>query len=528
MKRLFASMTLVILLLAGQALAGVENATVRVRTEGGLCSGVCVDPSGIIATAKHCSCEDFLQSITVEFKSGLRLDAEPIWVTDNDDGPLFLKVDHSEQLPAVKIAETVPKAGEHVYSIGTQRQNWETVARGPLKGGARNFMVSSGKPGEPFDVNVVDFTAEPGWSGGPVFNERDELIGLVLSTADDTCICSWSSLSKGFSTIPGRGPQEYKRSPETKPELMVFTSPYCSPCKAWKDQYYRNRRFRDLVDSKYHVTFHDANDSYAKQYGFTRVPAFVVDGRTIHQGYSNERAWLKGVGIGIGPVGIGAGVVVPPRPFLPDGHERGPPDDVPVDDIDRVDWNSVTLVIAVRTTVPLFTEKRAANVDRLEQRIRQATIDNGVPVNVRVMSRVLDQAAYDQFVIDTGIDESLVKRVHPVLLVPRLAGGGIKGFLAGKVSAAIGQAVEAASPLIVITERDEELRYQNSRATLYAYSPDMGEHQGERFGGFSAIEIVLMLVTALVVAKFNLLEMIVGFLQGIRSRVNLPRLEWDR
>lgn len=326
-------------------------------------------------------------------------------------------------------------------------------------------------------------------------------------------------------------PQRYQRGQATKPELMVFTSPYCNPCKAWKNQYYHNPRFRRAVDGKYRVTFHDENDSYARQYGFTGVPAFVVGGRTIHQGYTDERAWCRGVGIRIGPVGIGGGVVVPPRPFIPRGYDRGPPiqdQPLPRDDIDRVDWNAVTLVLAVRTKIPLFTEKRAANVERIEQRVRQATIDHGVPVNVRVLSRVLDQAAYDQFAYDAGIEESLVNRVHPVLLVPALAGGGLKGFAVGKVASAIESAIEVASPLKVITERDEALRYQKARGALYAYSPDMGDADpNERLGGLSKLDILVMLVVALAVAKLNLLEMIVGFLQGIRNRVRLPRLEWE-
>lgn len=489
---------------------GALDATVRIQDGKHGCTGVCVSPDGLVVTAKHC---EFAEGTKVTFRDGTEYEAEVVWQSGQGDGAAFMKLESDREFPWVPIADGPPRINDPLHSIGTQRDTGPIRADGHLKGVRNVKVMGSRLVDDPagFPVNVVSFVAEPGWSGGPVFNAQGELLGIVLATGEETCVSSWSSLNTGYQTIP----QQYRRSP--KPELMVFTAPYCRPCQAWKDQYYQNPSFRAQIDAKYTVTFHDANQSYGRRYGFNSVPAFVVGGRTIHEGYTNESAFFRGVGIGVG-------VVVPPRPFLPPEptqvipgfQERQPP---PEDDIDRVDWSAMTLVLAFNTHVPLRKESRSQRADRIEQRIRQATIDQGVPVNIRVISRVLDQESYDQFAMDAGFDGGTI---HPVLLVPARA-SGVKGLVLGPLERALEVVIEKTSPLEVVTERNDRLRYRQLRADLYAYSPILPEDSDSPTGGLNAIQIVLLLLTALVVAKLHTVEM----LMGIKERVRLPRVRFE-
>jgi S1-C subfamily serine protease len=105
--------------------------------------------------------------------------AEIVAIDFKSDIALLKVADCSKTGPPVKLAESFPKDGETVYLSGFWagffNATISVVVLGEIKDGAsyNGFKVNS---------FIIDRTIPPGFSGGPVFNTKGELVGMNLFT----------------------------------------------------------------------------------------------------------------------------------------------------------------------------------------------------------------------------------------------------------------------------------------------------------------------------------------------------------
>ena len=190
--------------LASQAHAQTQQTIktdTRVLNLGG-CTGFMVD-GNYLFTAKHC-----LNGLgnTITFKSkkdpNKKIEAKLIYVTKHSDGPIvyFLPSDGDKPYKSFKMAKGAPEIGELVHTVG-------------YPGG--NYAVTYGKVagGNGVDVNYVKMRISPGNSGGPLVNEKNEIVGIAQAV--DTKLTSNNSYFGGWG-ITKQALDEAKNQREKK------------------------------------------------------------------------------------------------------------------------------------------------------------------------------------------------------------------------------------------------------------------------------------------------------------------------
>lgn len=148
-----------------------NQSCVTIITDGGHGSGVMISDDGLLLSAYHVV--EGVNRIDVKFSSGLTLKAE-ILDFDKSNDIVILKVQGSgfQSLPISPDAEYL--LGAEVITIGTPAdvELGQSVSKGILSGKRKN------------DNRVywqVDMAVSPGNSGGPLLNEKGEIIGIIQS-----------------------------------------------------------------------------------------------------------------------------------------------------------------------------------------------------------------------------------------------------------------------------------------------------------------------------------------------------------
>jgi serine protease Do len=160
----------------------------RPRRVQSLGSGFVIDGSGIIVTNNHVI-ED-ADEITANFSDGSKLTATVIGHDDKTDIAL-LRVKPTKPLTAVKFGDsTTLRVGDWVMAIGNPFGLGGTVTVGIVS--ARNRDINAG----PYDDFIqTDAAINRGNSGGPLFNENGEVIGINTAIISPT----GGSIGLGFS-----------------------------------------------------------------------------------------------------------------------------------------------------------------------------------------------------------------------------------------------------------------------------------------------------------------------------------------
>ena len=240
---------------------GAERHEAVVKIGG--CSGVSISDSGIILTAKHCRLKNYL---TVEWPSGRKSRAVQLVRSRNGDGPTVFLCEGNGH-PWQPVAKTPPKVGDQVESFGYPAG----------RGGDRSLTHSVGTvtgrskatlQGNPFKITVATNHGAPGWSGGPLLNERGEVVGLLTGGGkepDGSWESIWITHEAVTHAVNVAQPIaddliiRYSRASQAKPcdlvtldgspEVVIFVTPNCAPCQRLK---------RDVAAdsfSKYQITF---------------------------------------------------------------------------------------------------------------------------------------------------------------------------------------------------------------------------------------------------------------------------------
>ena len=151
-------------------------------------SGFVIDPSGIIVTNNHVI-ED-ADEITVNFNDGSKLPATLIGKDDKTDIAL-IQVKPTKPLDSLKFGDSAMlRVGDWVMAIGNPFGLGGTVTVGILS--ARDRDINAG----PYDDFLqTDAAINRGNSGGPLFNENGEVIGINTAIISPT----GGSIGLGFA-----------------------------------------------------------------------------------------------------------------------------------------------------------------------------------------------------------------------------------------------------------------------------------------------------------------------------------------
>jgi hypothetical protein len=150
-------------------------ALVTIVTPSAQGSGVIIDPSGVIVTNLHVVRGD--QKASVRLANGDAFD--DVRVIDVDEGKdiLLLKI-RAVELPAAVVGNSEQvRVGQKVVVIGSPRGLDRTVSDG---------VISAVRDtGEGYRLLQTTAAISPGSSGGGMFNERGELIGITSAKVTD-------------------------------------------------------------------------------------------------------------------------------------------------------------------------------------------------------------------------------------------------------------------------------------------------------------------------------------------------------
>ncbi|MDR7418321.1 MAG: trypsin-like peptidase domain-containing protein [Armatimonadota bacterium] len=153
-------------------------AVIRVSRDSneGTGTGFVVDPGGLLITASHVA--RGAERLFVDFGDGPPLDASVLGYDARRDVAM-LRVQPRAALPALEIIDsTVVKTGDPVAVIGTPRGRPRVMTTGEVRG------VGVSLPGlAPRSFIAFSAEVQPGNSGGPLLNDRAQVVGVVVALA---------------------------------------------------------------------------------------------------------------------------------------------------------------------------------------------------------------------------------------------------------------------------------------------------------------------------------------------------------
>lgn len=154
----------------------LDQYVVKVALGGGHGSGVVIGDGTYILTAAHVAIHAPDGQLVIVQKDGTALDAHVLWIGANSDLAL-LKLDDAT-LPAAPLQCTAPPVGSSLEIVGH-----------PAVGDTLNWMHTFGRVGAYYSgygnmvarIMFFDGSVYPGNSGGPIFNDKGEVVGIVVA-----------------------------------------------------------------------------------------------------------------------------------------------------------------------------------------------------------------------------------------------------------------------------------------------------------------------------------------------------------
>jgi len=102
--------------------------------------------------------------------------------TNSDDDICILRVfDTGEQFVPLRLSETAPMTGDRVHTIGSPAGAFPTKTEGYVVGHDLLGMEPD-EEGVPKSLLLTSVSAYSGNSGGPVYNEQREVVGMLAAT----------------------------------------------------------------------------------------------------------------------------------------------------------------------------------------------------------------------------------------------------------------------------------------------------------------------------------------------------------
>ena len=151
-----------------------SEAAFRLEVGIGAGAGVLLHESGFVVTAGHVVAD--AETIELEYKDGSKSDAHVVTLSRTEDLALLKadRVPKGVHVPALADSDRV-KPGQIVFAVGTPQNFPHTLSAGVISS-VRNEPNKGLTPGH---VIQTDAALNPGNSGGPLFNDRGEVVGIA-------------------------------------------------------------------------------------------------------------------------------------------------------------------------------------------------------------------------------------------------------------------------------------------------------------------------------------------------------------
>jgi S1-C subfamily serine protease len=145
-------------------------------------SGFVVDGAGHAMTAAHVAIKEGY-TVTARGANGRLYSGKVIAVMPNNDMAL-IKITGFGGRPVVPAPSACLSKGDEVFSLGKPHAQGDTARFGTVEQMHFGRAVQYGKFGYP-DAIVLRMATQKGESGGPLFNSKGQLAGMVVSTLAD-------------------------------------------------------------------------------------------------------------------------------------------------------------------------------------------------------------------------------------------------------------------------------------------------------------------------------------------------------
>ena len=145
-------------------------------------SGFVVEKAGYVVTAAHVALENG-NAVSARAANGRVYTGTVVDILPTNDIALIKLRGYSGVAVTPAPGACLP-TGSFIYSLGRPHDQGNTVRVGSVQSASFGRPVSYGKFGYP-DAMVLELGTEKGESGGPLFNEKGQLVGMVVSSVRD-------------------------------------------------------------------------------------------------------------------------------------------------------------------------------------------------------------------------------------------------------------------------------------------------------------------------------------------------------
>lgn len=263
---------------SGSPPSSIRAAVVQV----GGCSGVCVDPGGLIMTAKHCDLSE-IEIVTVGTQ---RFVAVRVFEAAGTEGPLVYDCLGSG-FDWIPVASTQPHAGDVVWTMGFPAidgtRSYREL-RGIVEGGTKARYR-----GEEFLGNIASMEITEGWSGGPLLNAEGEVIGLANSSGVGvgSIFISYAATREAYEAA--------RVLHASRPTLQVLLQPHEAESLAFQEDFASDLEFQRELREHFRLVFLDGRTAHPPlaRYASSPAPVFVLaDGQAV-SGYRGPVDLIK-------------------------------------------------------------------------------------------------------------------------------------------------------------------------------------------------------------------------------------------
>lgn len=202
-------------------------AVVTVETRSGTGSGFFIHPEGYFLSNEHLVRGQ--QQVTAVLLSGERVGARVVFSDSRSDVAVLLL--ERRNVPTLRLADAdALVVGDEVYAIGAPLALSHSVTRG---------IVSGVRQHEDIELLQTDAAVNPGNSGGPLVNERGEVVGMITFRAVDSDGIAFAVSSPSLARLLGEVGLSFNTalSPERMaPAVDGHGSPHSFTARApWTD-----------------------------------------------------------------------------------------------------------------------------------------------------------------------------------------------------------------------------------------------------------------------------------------------------
>lgn len=247
----------------------------------GGCSGVCVDVTGLVLTARHCDLEEVER---IRF-ANYEVIAVRIFESGETEGPVVYDC-VGEGYPASAVALEKPQPGEAVQTLGYPDQHGirslSQVGGTVQQGGRYQFR------GGEFLGNLTNLPLHEGWSGGPLFNARGEVVGLATSTdGTDSIFISHAATRAAFESA--------RQLHSRKLPLRIGIDLGNDECLTFLADFAQDPHLRRELQEHFEISVSDATSAADATMAASvpKLPVFRVSSEVVATGYAGKLELLQ-------------------------------------------------------------------------------------------------------------------------------------------------------------------------------------------------------------------------------------------